>query len=100
MHTHLLSWVLPNFFFTDLRISNGRNFQRPQSPLFFQSPFYKGGQRGIKGEKKDFPLLTRNSIIPKSSVKKIVTEEGMVFTGFSSGRGENLYSMEVKNRYN
>ncbi len=72
--------------------------------LFFsnppQSPFYKGGQRGIKGEKKDFPLLTRNSIIPKSSVKKIMAEEGTVFTGFSSGRGENLYSMEVKNRYN
>jgi hypothetical protein len=35
--------------------------------LFFiiplNPPFYKGGQRGIKGEKKDFPLLTRNSII-------------------------------------
>jgi hypothetical protein len=34
--------------------------------LFFynppQSPFYKGGQRGIKGEKEDFPLLTRNPI--------------------------------------
>jgi hypothetical protein len=51
---------------TDLRISNEKNFHRPQSPLFYnppQSPFYKGGQRGIKGEKKDFPLLTRNSII-------------------------------------
>jgi hypothetical protein len=34
-------------------------------PFFYnppQSPFYKGGQRGIKEEKKDFPLLTRNSI--------------------------------------
>jgi hypothetical protein len=34
-------------------------------PFFYnppQSPFYKGGQRGIKGEKKDFPWLTRNSI--------------------------------------
>jgi hypothetical protein len=50
----------------DLCISDGKNFHRPQSPLFYnppQSPFYKGGQRGIKGEKKDFPLLTRNSII-------------------------------------
>jgi hypothetical protein len=38
--------------------------------LFFynppQSPFFKGGQRGIKGEKKDLPLLTRNSIINKA----------------------------------
>jgi hypothetical protein len=38
--------------------------------LFFynppQSPFYKGGQREIKGEKKDFPLLTRNSISKKA----------------------------------
>ena len=62
---------------TDLRISNRKNFHRPQSPLFYnppQSPFYKGGQRGIKEEKKDFPLLRRNSIkriYPEGNLKNL-----------------------------
>jgi hypothetical protein len=45
------------------------------------------GQRGIKGEKKDFPLLTRNSIIRK--IKEIEKRQ-------SQKDPEHSYS-EIKN---
>jgi hypothetical protein len=46
-------------------------------------PFIKGEQRGIKGGKKDFPLLTRNSIKTSPSLIKA----GAFICAYQNGSG-------------